>query len=390
MSKPTYKKEPLKWFSLKNEMSMAMPEIEVIGYIGKYEEVNYEDIRICVRDLKAKGVTQVLVIINSGGGNMVEGFSVLDCFNQSGIECFVHIIGMAASMGGVLTLVAKRENVSISKNAMFMTHKAKGGAWGEADTLRGAAEGMDKMEMNAIQAFVKHTGQSEAIVKEWFKPGVDKWFNAQECLDLGIAGKIIEPVLDIPEQSIKKFANQQEAWGVYNTLNNFPTNMNRFQKLIIAMFSNLNITNSLSETDSEDRFVTHIENTIKAKDARIKELTDAANQVKVNAVNAAVAAAKLDGRINEAEVANWTAMLTNDFDNSNAILTKLPKRQDVNNMLNRDKVKADDPNNPRAKWTFSDWTKKAPKDLQAMKVNEFEKFAMLYKAEYQEDFEEIV
>ncbi|MGH0945211.1 Clp protease ClpP, partial [Bacillus mycoides] len=119
-----------------------VPEIKIYGYIGKWDEVNLEGLKRKIEAVVAKN-DEVKLLINSGGGSVLEGFAIYDMLAKADIKVHAVVEGMAASMASIILLAA--DNIDIYENARIMTHKPKAGWWGEADGMRGMADTMDDM-----------------------------------------------------------------------------------------------------------------------------------------------------------------------------------------------------------------------------------------------------
>lgn len=171
----------------------VMPLLLVEGYIGQDEKLDYQPFIDAVNQIAAAGHKKAKMRINCGGGSIISAFAMFDYARESGIEWEVHVIGMAASMGGVLSQVARKGNRKISSNAFFMAHRAVGGVVGTADKMKSEAEALEKMEGRAIALYVEQTGKTEEEISAMFKSEKDTWLTAQEAVEWGFFDEVVEP-----------------------------------------------------------------------------------------------------------------------------------------------------------------------------------------------------
>ncbi len=365
------------WFTV-GMSNKGVPVIKVIGYIGPYDEVNYRDFDRAFEEI-ASNHPECILKINSGGGSTVEGFAIYDMIRQSKCKVHVQTVGMAASMGIILAICGASHKMA--KNATGMTHKPTGGAWGESSKLISMAKLIDQMEDKAIAAFVAKTGQKEEVVKSWFQPGVDNWLTAKECIDLGIADGYIEGDEEDVNDSIKppsNFASQEDAWKVYNVINNQP---NKQMKKIIAVLSALNIAHTLTENSTDEQVAAVIDAAMNKDRQRIGELENSTKTELAARVKADVQVAKDDGRITADEEQSTTALLMANYTVGKAMLDKLPKRADVNASLNREKKDgpsaSSEAGEDRKNWSYNDWSKNDPAGLAELETKNPEAFKRL-------------
>ncbi len=165
----------------------TIPEIKIDGYIGKWDSVNYSGIKKEIKALVGKH-KEVKLVINSGGGSVLEGFAIYDLLTTANIKITAHVEGMAASMASIILLAAKPKDITMTKHSRVMIHRVSGGVWGNADDMRSAADDIDEMEEQMKDIYQERTGQSREIVDDWMS-GTDKWFTSKKAVKAGLIGK---------------------------------------------------------------------------------------------------------------------------------------------------------------------------------------------------------
>ncbi|KAB2918695.1 MAG: hypothetical protein F9K23_00740 [Bacteroidetes bacterium] len=384
---------PNQWFQIIN--SGDVPEIRIIGDIGTDDnEIDYSSFRGPFLQL-ASAYPTIKIPIHCNGGSMLEGWPITDIISTSPVNTIGINEGMAASMGGMLFLSCKER--WMMQNAMVMIHRPIGGYQGEVEGMEGQVTLMKDMEAKVIAFIMKQTGQPENVVKSWMQPGKMTWLNAQQCLQYGIATKIIESdgVKTAPLVTNKK---PSEVWAIYNQLNQNKPEMNKLKMQLIAMFGAFNISNSLTESDDDDRFLAKVKEELTTRDAKITKLENELKTANTAKVTNLINTAKAEGKITEEQVANWTKLAESDFDTVQNALAAMPATKqadtkqatpvvDINAHL---KTAPQTPTAPsqvvdvknKATWDLETWQKQDSTGLLKMKREEWDKYAALFEAQY--------
>ena len=193
-----------------NKLNSNTTEILLYGYIGM-DDVTAADFVKELRMLE-KDFTYVNIRINSGGGSIFDGFTIFNAIRTSKAHIETYIDGVAASMGTVIALAGKK--VHMSKVARFMTHRASGFAWGNADEMRQNAELLEGLENSICAIYSAKTGQSVEDCRKKYLTATDKWFNADQALTEKLVDSIYDSeAVDVPQN----VTSEKELWNIYNT-----------------------------------------------------------------------------------------------------------------------------------------------------------------------------
>jgi len=188
-----------KVFQVMKEQEGKIGTIYLYGYIGQYgyeydgssqEGLQAADILKVVKELKDAGCTQLNVRINSPGGNIMEGDGIMSAMKNSKMELHTFCDGTAASYAFALFLSAKKENRHIAQNGKLMVHDARSGVYGNAKTLRTAADNLDVFNSAAINQIVADTEMSIDDIKSKYFDGEDHWMDANTALEIGLINQI--------------------------------------------------------------------------------------------------------------------------------------------------------------------------------------------------------
>ncbi|WP_374685980.1 ATP-dependent Clp protease proteolytic subunit [Promineifilum sp.] len=139
--------------------------------------------------LDAESQDEIRIFINSPGGHVESGDTIFDMirFVQSPVK--VIGTGWVASAGALIYAAAERENRYSLPNTRFLLHQPAGGASGQATDIAIEAQEIIKMRRRLNEIFAAQTGQPIEKVEE----DTDRnfWMSAQQALDYGLVGKII-------------------------------------------------------------------------------------------------------------------------------------------------------------------------------------------------------
>lgn len=135
-------------------------------------------------DLTALGdVSEILVRINSPGGEVFDGFSIYNALKEHKAKVRVHIDGLAASIASVIAMAG--DEIQMGVGAMFMVHSPWTIAMGDADNMRATADMLDKVSVGLVDAYVARTSQSRKTVEGWMDG--ETWFTRDEAVAAGLA-----------------------------------------------------------------------------------------------------------------------------------------------------------------------------------------------------------
>jgi len=133
---------------------------------------------------------KITLFINSPGGSVTSGYSILDTINLISSPVSTVCMGLAASMGSILLSAGKKGERFIYPLGEVMIHQPSIGGviQGSASDLEIHAKQIVKTKDLAAQILSKNCGQSIERVIEDFER--DYWMNAKESIEYGIVDGI--------------------------------------------------------------------------------------------------------------------------------------------------------------------------------------------------------
>ena len=141
--------------------------------------------------LDSSDKSDITMHIDSGGGSVKSGLSMVDVMEY--ISCDIRTIntGMAASMGSVLLGAGTKGKRSSLKFSKTMLHQSSGGAGGNIQDARINMIEWEKTNKILFDLLGSYCGKSsEQVMLDATR---DLWLDAQEALDYGIIDEIVKP-----------------------------------------------------------------------------------------------------------------------------------------------------------------------------------------------------
>lgn len=134
------------------------------------------------------GAKAINLSIHSPGGNVLDGLAIYNALKAHPAKIHGQVEGIAASAASFILMAS--DSISMPEDSFLMIHNAHGGAVGEADDLREAADVMDKLQDSIVNIYQKRTGLDESNIREMMN--VETWMNAADALESGFIDTITE------------------------------------------------------------------------------------------------------------------------------------------------------------------------------------------------------
>jgi len=132
----------------------------------------------------------IYLYINSPGGVITSGLSILDTMNYLKCDVSTVCFGQAASMGAVLLAAGKKEKSFVLPNSRVMIHQPLGGARGQETDIQIQAKEIKTLRERLNGILANCSGQSiKKIEKDTER---DFFMDAQAAIKYGLADKVLE------------------------------------------------------------------------------------------------------------------------------------------------------------------------------------------------------
>ena len=150
---------------------------------GGYWGISTKDVGQ-VLDALPDSVTQVILRINSPGGEVFEGISILNMLRAHKATVTAVVDGLAASAASVIA--AGCDEAVMSPGTQMMIHSPWTFTMGNAAELRKDAERLDGIEASLVEIYQAKAGDADwtALLAE------ETWLTAAETVTLGLADRV--------------------------------------------------------------------------------------------------------------------------------------------------------------------------------------------------------
>lgn len=183
---------PKKWYAIQASDDTGRVSVAVCGYIGEWGLTDAQFIAELDAALAQSPAREVLVAINSRGGEVDHALSIfnhLRALAKDGKRIVVRVDGIAASAASIVAMAG--DEIVMPANTLMMVHAPWTWAAGDAEQLRREADVLERFESAMIETYVARTGKSEAELRAMLAE--DTWMTAQEAVDAGFADRV-EPL----------------------------------------------------------------------------------------------------------------------------------------------------------------------------------------------------
>lgn len=349
-----------------NTINQHTAEIMLYGFIGEYENI---DDAAFVADLRTleESYRTINLRINCGGGSIYMGLAIFNAIRNSKAEIHGYIDGIAASMGTIVAAACAR--LHMSKYAKYMTHRAQGVSVGNAEDMRAYASQLEQLEESISEIFAKRTGLTKEAAKDKYITNTDRWIGADQAL----AEKLIDSIYDadpieipVPENA----AAIQSVYAAYNAVLNPKQKTNEMKEIALALGLPENATDAqiLAAINKLSERKTTAENALtKFKEARAKAL---------------VAQAKTDKKIVDADVPEFEALVLENYEAAEKIMSKIPSMVKPSHLINRQDGKVPGGETIEDADSWEKLVKQGHAVVAALKKNDPVKYSTHYKAHY--------
>lgn len=198
-----------RWFEVKN-ISETEGEIRVYGEICKWawEEFGETSAVTFTKELSSlKNVKKINLRVNSPGGDVYEALAIYNELkrfsNENEIEVVAYIDGLAASAASFLILAAKKVIMGIGTTVMIHNPSVFLGRIG-SDEMRKTADYLDKVRDNILDIYMTKCKLTREEILNYMN--AEKWFNANEAVEVGFADEIITYSQEVVENNIRELA----------------------------------------------------------------------------------------------------------------------------------------------------------------------------------------
>jgi len=132
------------------------------------------------------------LFINSEGGNVTDGFAIIDVMETSKMPITTIGMGQIASMGLLIFSAGAKGSRTLCKGTEVMAHQFWAAMEGKQHELLAATEAHRRLERQFIEHFLRHSKMSEKQIKDILFSPTDRYLTPAECVKYGLADLVTE------------------------------------------------------------------------------------------------------------------------------------------------------------------------------------------------------
>ena len=335
-----------------------------------------------------KEYDEITVRLHTYGGSVFDGNLIYNACNKSDKVDKIVVDGISASMGSIIML--SRKKTEMVENGYVMIHAPSSGSYGNAKDHESSAKLLKMVEKNFVIKLMARTGKSKTDVEKWMD-GSDYWFDAEECLALGLISKIIparvDTVLPVVDPSDME---KEEVYNMYASLltADFSANQNpkinpksNMKQSLITALPLVGVTAQSSDTAVIEAVQNHIQALEQERDNAVNALSaQTESQIKTVLDQHQEA-----GTFDEKDRDTYAKIGKTSGIEALQTVLGVPKSQqaapNISGMIQKDSENSAE----RANWSFDDWQKNDRKGLEALAEKDPAKFNQLFNAKYKKD-----
>lgn len=133
--------------------------------------------------LRRIGEKDVVVNLNSPGGDFFEGIAIYNLLREHPHKVTVKVMGLAASAASIIAMAG--DDIQISEIGFLMVHNAWAVAVGNRNDLREAADTLEPFDDAMAGLYAARAGVEKAEAASWMDK--ETWFNGTQAIEIGLA-----------------------------------------------------------------------------------------------------------------------------------------------------------------------------------------------------------
>ncbi|MGH3693244.1 MAG: head maturation protease, ClpP-related [Pseudonocardiaceae bacterium] len=188
-------------------------DVYVYDVIGGWFGMTAEDF---VRDVAALDVEQIVLHLNTPGGDAIEGVAIANVLRAHKARIVVRVDGYAASAGSVIAMAG--DEVIMGIGSEMMVHDSWGYAWGNAADMAAYGRRLDVTSNSLASTYASRAG---GTTQEWRAiMQAETWYTAEEAVTAGLADRVAtaDETGTAEGEQIVPGSSQGDWWGLWDSL----------------------------------------------------------------------------------------------------------------------------------------------------------------------------
>jgi ATP-dependent protease ClpP protease subunit len=163
-----------------------------------------------VPQLDALEASQIVVRLNSPGGDYFDGTAIANALAEHPARVTVHVDGLAASAASVVAMAG--DEVVMHPGARMMIHDALTLTIGNAADHEATRNLLDSVSEDIAELYASRSGQADAT---WWRTAMrqESWYSGDEAVSAGLATRAVTRDAKAPEPvAASSYAELVAAW----------------------------------------------------------------------------------------------------------------------------------------------------------------------------------
>jgi ATP-dependent protease ClpP protease subunit len=166
-----------------DEATSSTADVYVFDMIGGWFGMTADDF---VRDVAGLDVDELVVHLNSPGGDAAEGVAIANVLRAHRAHVIVRVDGMAASAASVIAMAG--DEIVMGIGSTLMIHDAWGVCVGNAADMVTTQRGLDSMSNALASTYAARAGGTSEQWREVMR--AETWYSADEAVTAGLADRV--------------------------------------------------------------------------------------------------------------------------------------------------------------------------------------------------------
>lgn len=155
--------------------------------------------------LRAIGNNDVVVNINSPGGNMFEGLAIYNQLRAHSGKVTVNVLGIAASAASIIAMAG--DEIQMGRGAFLMIHNCWGVCIGNRHDLAKLAQDMEPFDKSMCDIYMARSGQASDAISQMMDN--ETYIGASDAIEKGFADNLLSADVindgdESPQAAIRK------------------------------------------------------------------------------------------------------------------------------------------------------------------------------------------
>lgn len=160
--------------------------------------------------LDAHAGQDIVVSINSPGGDVFAGFEIYNMLADRKGGTTVRVMGLAASAASYIAMAADPGKLQMCRASMMMIHNPWSWAYGNAEEMRKQAEVLDAIGNVMVDIYMQRATCAEEELRAMLD--AERYLSPTEALNAGLCDEIIDPAEEDDDEETQAMAALRDRY----------------------------------------------------------------------------------------------------------------------------------------------------------------------------------